>query len=101
MSTTAIFNSTLRILLIGQGGREHALAWKLCQSPKVEHIYVVPGNGGTAILSKTSNHTDIAINDYSGLVRVAEAWRVNLVIVGSDEVIIDGIEDFFQTGKSD
>jgi hypothetical protein len=51
----SLFLMSLRILILGSGGREHALAWKLSQSPLVDHIYVAPGNGGTAVQSKTTN----------------------------------------------
>lgn len=85
----------LRILLIGKGGREHALAWKLNKSSRVEHVYVVPGNGGTAHgLAKVSNIDSTKANDYPALIRLATCLNIGLVIAGSDQAIVDGIEGF-------
>ncbi|KAF9875670.1 hypothetical protein CkaCkLH20_07051 [Colletotrichum karsti] len=91
-------NSTanLRILLIGNGGREHALAWKLSQSPLVEAIYAAPGNGGTASCPKTTNITDIAANNYAALVKFAQSKSVGLVVPGPEAPLVDGVEAFFR-----
>ncbi|KAI4194217.1 MAG: hypothetical protein LQ350_007901 [Teloschistes chrysophthalmus] len=87
----------LRILLIGNGGREHALAWKLSESPKVEKIYVVPGNGGTADgLRKVSNVNAVKPDDYPGLIAFASGCGVNLVIPGPEVPLVAGIEGYFR-----
>lgn len=92
----------LRILLVGNGGREHALAWKLSQSPLVEKILVVPGNGGTAAgLVKVSNVTGIPADDYPGLVALARGLGINLVVPGPEVPLVDGIEGYFREGMSD
>ncbi|GAB1320764.1 Bifunctional purine biosynthetic protein ADE1 [Madurella fahalii] len=88
--------SSLRILLIGNGGREHALAWKLVQSPHVESIIAVPGNGGTAALPKVTNNTSVAADDYPGLVELARKNSVNLVVPGPEAPLVDGVEGFFR-----
>jgi phosphoribosylamine-glycine ligase len=89
----------MQILLIGKGGREHALAWKLNQSPKASHIYVVPGNGGTARgLSKVSNIDDVKEDDYPALVELAKTLGIGLVVVGPDQAVVDGIEGYFRAG---
>ncbi|CAN8097480.1 unnamed protein product [Discula destructiva] len=85
----------LRILLIGNGGREHALAWKLSQSPLVEAIIAVPGNGGTATCPKTSNNSSVSAEDYPGLVALAQAEQITLVVPGPEKPLVDGIEAFF------
>lgn len=87
----------LRILLIGNGGREHALAWKLLQSPRVEHIYVVPGNGGTARLdaTKVTNISSIKDSDFAALAKFAEEKNVNLLVPGPEAPLVAGIVDFF------
>lgn len=87
--------SQLRILLIGNGGREHALAWKLSQSPLVDSIIAVPGNGGTATCPKTSNNTSVSADDFAGLVTLAQAQNVNLVVPGPEQPLVDGVEAFF------
>lgn len=87
--------SQLRILLIGNGGREHALAWKLSQSPLVDSIIAVPGNGGTATCPKTSNNTTVSASDFPGLVALAQAQNVNLVVPGPEQPLVDGVEAFF------
>ncbi|KAL2261311.1 hypothetical protein VTK26DRAFT_4427 [Humicola hyalothermophila] len=88
--------ASLRVLLIGNGGREHALAWKLAQSPLVESIIAVPGNGGTATLSKVTNNTSVAADDYPGLVDLARKNAVNLVVPGPEAPLVDGVEGFFR-----
>ncbi|KAK4034903.1 phosphoribosylglycinamide synthetase [Parachaetomium inaequale] len=88
--------SSLRILLIGNGGREHALAWKLAQSPLVEAIIAVPGNGGTARVPKTTNDASVAADDYPGLVDLARRNAVNLVVPGPEAPLVDGVEGFFR-----
>jgi len=62
---------SIRILLLGGGGREHAIAWKLAQSPLLDHLYVCPGNVGTSNEPKTSNLTDISANNFPKLVQFA------------------------------
>ncbi|KAG6310490.1 Bifunctional purine biosynthetic protein ade1, partial [Claviceps purpurea] len=86
----------IRVLLIGNGGREHALAWKLSQSARVEAIFVVPGNGGTATCPKTTNVNSISSEDFPGLVEFSQENEVNLVVPGSEVPLVDGIEGFFQ-----
>lgn len=88
--------SNLRVLLVGKGAREHALAWKLCKSPKVEHVYVIPGNAGTATLPKASNLTETAADDFPKLVLLAKKLQVGLVVVGPDDAVVDGIEGYFR-----
>ncbi|GJC83756.1 bifunctional purine biosynthetic protein ADE1 [Colletotrichum liriopes] len=86
----------LRILLIGKGGREHALAWKLTRSQFVEHVYVAPGNAGTEVLPKASNCQEIAECDYPGLVQLAQNLYINLVVVGPDDAVVGGLGDHFR-----
>lgn len=89
--------AALKVMLIGKGAREHSLAWKLAQSPTVEHIYVVPGNAGTQKgLAKVSNMADINGKDYAGLVTVAKSLDIGLVVVGPDDAVVDGIEGHFR-----
>ncbi|KAK4662096.1 Bifunctional purine biosynthetic protein ADE1 [Podospora pseudopauciseta] len=88
--------SSLRILLVGNGGREHALAWKLSQSPYVESIIAIPGNGGTAGLPKVTNTTAVKPNDYPGLVEFAKKNNINLVVPGPEAPLVDGIEGYFR-----
>ncbi|KAF2637681.1 phosphoribosylamine-glycine ligase [Massarina eburnea CBS 473.64] len=83
----------LRILLVGNGGREHALAWKLAQSPRVEQIWVVPGNGAT--LSKTTNVPSIKQEDFPSLVEFAKSNAINLVVPGPEAPLVAGITDYF------
>ncbi|KAK9492418.1 phosphoribosylglycinamide synthetase [Lipomyces doorenjongii] len=86
----------LRILLVGNGGREHALAWKLAQSPLVDHIWVAPGNGGTARgLNKVEN-VSIDSADFSSLVNFAVEKSVDLVVPGPEQPLVDGIETQFR-----
>ena len=89
----------LRILLIGSGGREHALAWKLSQSPHVDSIRVVPGNGGTATgISKVQNITNVDPNDFRRLLEFAKEHGVNLVVPGPEVPLVAGIESIFRAG---
>ncbi|KAI9718899.1 MAG: hypothetical protein M1812_003783 [Candelaria pacifica] len=87
---------TLRILVIGNGGREHALAWRLSQSRRVQSIHVVPGNGGTAGLPKVTNVSEVKADDYSALVEYARKQRIDLVVPGPEAPLVDGIEGFFR-----
>ncbi len=84
----------MKILLIGSGGREHALAWKLAQSPKVETIFVAPGNAGTALENKVKN---IAVNadDIDGLLDFAKTNGVELTVVGPEVPLVLGVVDLF------
>ena len=83
----------MKILLVGSGGREHALAWKLGKSPKVEKIYVAPGNGGTAKENKCEN---IEITKICDLLNFAKNNNINLTVVGPEEPLINGIVDAFR-----
>ena len=86
----------IRILLVGNGGREHALAWKLSQSPLVDSIIAVPGNGGTSSCRKVTNNSSVEADDYPGLVALAQQHNVNLVVPGPEAPLVDGIEGYFR-----
>ena len=83
------------VLLIGGGGREHAIAWKLAQSPRVTRIFVAPGNGGTATLEKTKN-VPIAADDLPALRDFAVERQIDLTVVGPEIPLVAGIVDLFQ-----
>jgi phosphoribosylamine--glycine ligase len=82
-----------RVLVTGSGGREHALAWKLSQSPQIEKIYAAPGNSGTAQLGE---NVAIAAEDVEKLVEFAKANRIDFTIVGPDDALAAGVVDAFQ-----
>jgi phosphoribosylamine--glycine ligase/phosphoribosylformylglycinamidine cyclo-ligase len=79
--------SALRILVVGSGGREHALAWKLAVSPSVETVYIAPGNGGTASSGKLQN-VAIATEDFKSLVDFAVKNDVNILLDGFSALLI-------------
>jgi phosphoribosylamine---glycine ligase len=84
----------MKILIVGGGGREHALAWKCAQSVRVQHVFVAPGNAGTALESKVSN-IDIAADDIDALLRFAIDEDVDLTIIGPEGPLVAGIVDRF------
>ncbi|KAH8683075.1 phosphoribosylglycinamide synthetase [Tricladium varicosporioides] len=86
----------LRILLVGNGGREHALAWKLAQSALVESIVAIPGNGGTATCPKVTNNDSVKADDYPGLVEFSKKNNINFVVPGPEAPLVDGIEGYFK-----
>jgi len=83
----------MKVLVVGGGGREHALAWKLAQSPKVRAVYVAPGNGGTALDSRLEN---IAITDVQALRVWAATEKIALTVVGPEQPLAAGIVDEFR-----
>ena len=84
----------MNILIIGSGGREHALAWKCAQSPRVNEVIVAPGNAGTAREDKVRN-VDVAADDIEALATLAQAEGVQLTIVGPEAPLVDGLVDRF------
>jgi phosphoribosylamine--glycine ligase len=84
----------MRVLIIGSGGREHALAWKAAQSPRVEEVLVAPGNAGTAREARVRN-VDVAADDVAGLVDLARREGVGLTIVGPEQPLVLGVVDAF------
>ncbi len=85
----------MKVLLIGNGGREHALAWKLAQSPKVSEVLCAPGNAGTAGEPKVRNLA-LAVTDFAALIDVAKKERVALTVVGPEVPLVGGIVDTFE-----
>lgn len=85
----------MNILIIGNGGREHALTWKVAQSPLAEKIFVAPGNAGTALESKAEN-VAIDVTDITGLVKFAKENHVGLTIVGPEAPLVIGVVDAFR-----
>jgi phosphoribosylamine--glycine ligase len=85
----------MKILIVGGGGREHALAWKAAQSEKVDTVFVAPGNPGTASEDKVSN-VDIGAEDIAALKTFAENEEIDLTIIGPENPLVDGIVDEFQ-----
>jgi phosphoribosylamine--glycine ligase len=85
----------MKVMIIGSGGREHALAYKAASSPRVEQVFVVPGNAGTAREAKVSN-VALDISDFAALCDFARAENVGLTLIGPEAPLVDGIVDYFQ-----
>ncbi|MEI6837021.1 MAG: phosphoribosylamine--glycine ligase, partial [Alcaligenaceae bacterium] len=83
----------MKLLVIGSGGREHALAWKLLQSPRVSHVYVAPGNGGTATMARCSN---VALSTPEALADFAKTEEISLTVVGPEAPLAQGMVDTFR-----
>ncbi len=96
LTTSNMEVEPLRILLIGSGGREHALSWKLAQSSRVEVIHVCPGNGGTALVPKARNVNNVSPDDFPGLLTFCKENNVNFVVPGPEVPLINGIGSFFR-----
>ncbi|MBQ5644562.1 MAG: phosphoribosylamine--glycine ligase [Bacteroidaceae bacterium] len=82
----------MNILLLGSGGREHALAWKIAQSPKVDKLYIAPGNAGTKGVGENVN---IAVCDFDAIADFVLANKVTMVVVGPEDPLVKGIYDYF------
>ncbi|WP_106831877.1 phosphoribosylamine--glycine ligase [Parabacteroides pacaensis] len=83
----------MNILLLGSGGREHALAWKIAQSPKVENLYIAPGNAGTR---NEGTNVALSANDFPGIKTFVLEKKVDMVVVGPEDPLVKGIYDFFR-----
>ena len=84
----------MNILVLGQGGREHAIAWKLSLSPKIDKVYVAPGNGGTALEENIEN-INLSLNDSSSIIDFVKKNDIEMTIVGPEGPLVDGIVDEF------
>ena len=83
----------MKVLVIGSGGREHSLAWKLSQSPEVKKIFIAPGNGGTELVGE---NVDIKANDLEGLLSFAKKEAIDLTVVGPEDPLVEGLADRFR-----
>lgn len=83
----------MKVLVIGNGGREHAIAWKVAQNTKVEKIYVAPGNGGTFLEAKCEN---VNLTTIESLLNFAKSEKIDLTIVGPEALLVEGIVDAFK-----
>ena len=82
----------MKILLLGSGGREHALAWKIAQSPKVEKLYIAPGNAGT---KEVGENVNIAVCDFDAIAEFVLANEIAMVVVGPEDPLVKGVYDYF------
>jgi len=80
----------MKVLIVGSGGREHTLAWKIKQSPLLEELYVAPGNAGTAKIAK---NVDISAEDIQGVINFAKEKQIDMVVVGPEVPLVEGIVD--------
>ena len=86
----------MKILLLGSGGREHALAWKIAQSPKVEKLFIAPGNAGTMLVGE---NVAIKADDFEAVNAFVVANAIDMVVVGPEDPLVKGIYDYFQTNN--
>ncbi len=86
----------MKVLIIGSGGREHALAWKCAQDDIVKHVFVCPGNAGTYLEDKVSN-VELKLNEFSSIEKFCLEEKIELVIIGPEQPLVDGLTDFLQS----
>jgi len=91
----SVITRNKKVLVIGGGGREHALAWKLSKSPQVKEVFVAPGNAGTALENRLSN-VDVDADDLTGLINFAQKNHIDITVVGPEVPLVIGIVDAFQ-----
>jgi phosphoribosylamine--glycine ligase len=87
----------MNILLLGSGGREHALAWKIAQSPKTARLYIAPGNAGT---QAAGTNVDISVHDFPGIRAFVLGNAIHMVVVGPEDPLVNGIYDFFKADEA-
>lgn len=92
-----IIDPFMNILLLGSGGREHALAWKLNQSVWTNPLYIAPGNAGTALCG---NNVDIPVNDFEAIGKFCIEAKIEMVVVGPEEPLVNGLYDYFKSNDS-
>ena len=85
----------MKVLVIGAGGREHALAWKLAQSPRVSEVVVAPGNAGTATEMRCRN-AEVKVTDIDGLLALVDREGIALTVVGPEVPLVAGVVDRFR-----
>lgn len=86
----------MNILIIGSGGREHALSWKIAQSPLLTNLFIAPGNAGTAQVGK---NVDLSVSDFEGIARFCVTNNIEILVVGPEVPLVEGIHDFFEAKK--
>lgn len=82
----------MNVLLLGSGGREHALAWKLSQSPLLDKLYIAPGNGGTSALG---DNVDLALSDFPSIEHFVKTNNIEMIVCGPEQPLVEGIADYF------
>jgi phosphoribosylamine--glycine ligase len=82
----------MNILLLGSGGREHALAWKIAQSPRLTQLFIAPGNPGTA---SVGTNLPFAADDFTAIKQAVIQHNIELVLVGPEDPLVKGVADFF------
>ena len=87
----------MKVLLLGSGGREHALAWKIAQSPKIEKLYIAPGNAGT---NAVGENVEIKATDFPALKAFALEQKIDMIVVGPEDPLVQGIFDYFKGDAS-
>ncbi len=87
----------MKLLLLGSGGREHALAWKIAQSPKIEKLYIAPGNAGTG---RVGENVAIKADDFEAVKAFVVENQINMVVVGPEDPLVKGVYDFFKNDES-
>lgn len=83
----------MNVLIIGSGGREHALAWKIAQSDNSEKLYIAPGNAGTAAIGQNLN---IEVNDFDGIAKALLEFNISMLIIGPEDPLVNGLRDYLQ-----
>lgn len=83
----------MNILLLGSGGREHALAWKLAQSPLISNLFIAPGNAGTALIGK---NLPVGVTDFPAIAEVVLKYQIDMVVVGPEDPLVKGIRNYFE-----
>ena len=87
----------MNILLLGSGGREHALAWKISQSEQCDDLFIAPGNAGTL---QCGTNINIGVNDFEAIKKFSIDNNVEMIVVGPEEPLVKGIYDYFENERS-
>ena len=82
----------MNVLILGSGGREHALAWKIAQSPKLSKLFIAPGNAGT---TAAGTNVNLSVGDFDGIKQFVLANAIEMLIVGPEDPLVNGIHDYF------
>lgn len=86
----------MKVLLLGGGGREHALAWKISRSAKLEKLYIAPGNAGTAEIAE---NVALAVTDFEAIAAFIQEKGIRMLVVGPEDPLVAGIRDFLEADE--